>query len=73
VQAADCPLEFEGTVPFRVQRFRFCGCAGDQFDLCFIERVDQGDKAGGFIALVGAELCGIPRRMIVWKFAAMVR
>jgi hypothetical protein len=56
MKAADGPLKLEGAITFRVQRFRFCRRARHQLDLRFVERIDQGDKAGGFIALVGVRV-----------------
>ena len=46
MQAAGRALEFECAIALGIEGFRLCGGTGDQFDLRFIERIDQRDETG---------------------------
>ena len=49
MQPARRSLKLEIAITFGIQVLRLSRCTGDQFDLGFIKRVDQRNKAGGFI------------------------
>ena len=55
-QAADSAFKFEPAVACCIKLFGCCIGDCDQLDLMLVERVDQGHKAGGFVAILGPQL-----------------
>ena len=48
-------MEFETASAVRIQRIGFGVGRGDEIGFGFIERIDQGDKARGLVAIVGGQ------------------